>query len=97
VVGVRCLRTLADTLAQSVGSEYAIALVATNGELFAEFAATELIELAHAGLGHVLTYFLSIKNYTGAQYIHIGHAIYMLVIPLSAYAKIIAENGDGTL
>ena len=60
MIGVRRPRTLPPTLAQTVGPEQLEALVTAYREFLAELAAAELIELAHASLGHLMKHFLAV-------------------------------------
>lgn len=91
-----CSRPLAVALTQAVGPEEIVALVAANGELILELATTQFVEFAHACFGEVLTQLCGIKDDTRSLDVLFFFLNYILVITLSAYAKIIAEKGDVT-
>lgn len=86
---------LAVALAKTIGTEYAVALVAPDGELQAELQATEFVEFAHTGLGNVLKYIHRIQHDAAAKDVGLKPTVDMLVVALPAYAKVIAEEGDG--
>ena len=93
VVGTGCPGAFALALAKPVGTEYFVALVAPDGELLSEMPTAELVELAHARLGHVLENLTGVQHDAAAQYVNLQAAVGVFVVALSAYAKVIAEEG----
>ena len=92
VVGTRSARTFPHTKDKAVGAEQVIALFAAYGEFLAELTAAQFIKLTHACTGQPLAKLIAVHHDTCTQHVKLVMAFLMLVVALSADAKITAEE-----